>query len=76
MDGWGRYGGEMSTYIEKFGRAVILSSGREGDLIISITNGYARVRAVAVLTNETAQKLAEDILERIDKSKKGSGGDA
>ena len=66
----------MSTYIEKFGRAVILSSGREGDLIISITNGRARLRAVAVLTNETAQKLAEDILERIDKSKKGSGGDA
>ena len=66
----------MSAYIEKFGRAVILSSGREGDLIISITNGRARLRAVAVLTNETAKKLAEDILERIDKSKKGSGGDA
>lgn len=71
----------MSAYIEKFGRAVILCSGREGggregDLIISITNGYARVRAVAVLTNETAQKLAEDILERIDKSKKGSDGNA
>ena len=66
----------MSTYIEKFGRAVILCSGREGDLIITITNGYARPRAVAVLTNETAQKLAEDILERIDKSKKGSGSDA
>ena len=66
----------MSTYIEKFGRAVILSSGREGDLIISITNGRARLRAVAVLTNETAQKLAEDILERVYKSKKGSSGDA
>lgn len=66
----------MSAYIEKFGRAVILSSGREGDLIIGITNWHARLRAVAVLTNETAQKLAEDILERIDKSKKGSGGDA
>ena len=66
----------MSAYIEKFGRAVILSSGREGDLIISITNGRARLRAVAVLTNETAQKLAEDILELIDKSKKGSDGDA
>ena len=76
MDGWGRYGGEMSAYIEKFGRAVILCGGREGDLIISITNGRARLRAVAVLTNETAQKLAEEILERIDKSKKGSGSDA
>lgn len=66
----------MSTYIEKFGRAVILCSGREGDLIITITNGYARPRAVAVLSDETARKLAEDILKRIDKSKKGSGGDA
>ena len=66
----------MSAYIEKFGRAVILCNGREGDLIITITNGYARPRAVAVLTNETAQKLAEDILELIDKSKKGSDGDA